>query len=65
MQLIINAQAAKTRRLVAGQLLRTKEDLMIISRDPAMVPGLVNVGARVRYLGPWGSAGAYLVEQFG
>ena len=44
MQLIINAQAAKTRRIVAGQLLRTREDLMIISRDPAKVPGLVKVG---------------------
>ena len=63
MRVVINSTAGNAGRVVADQLLQGKEDLMIISRDPAMIAGIVNRGARVRYLGPWGSATAFLLER--
>jgi hypothetical protein len=64
MKLLVFSTAGTNEHALAQQLLRSHEDVMVLSRDPWAVASMVNRRATVRYLGPWGSLGAFLVERF-
>jgi hypothetical protein len=61
MRIVIHSRTATTERAVADQLLRTRDDVIVLSRDPKALADLLPSGTPVCYLGPWGSVSAYSV----
>jgi hypothetical protein len=62
MMYTIKTPAGRLVRITRDQLLRKKKNVVVISRNPGNITGLADGDARVVYLGPWGSATAYLIE---
>jgi len=63
MRIVINESGRIIRQDNADLALQTDENVVVISRDLAKLASLVKGVGRVRYLGPWGSTTAYLVER--
>ena len=62
MRIVINESGRIIRQADADPARETDENVVVISRDLAKVANLAKGVGRVRYLGPWGSTPAYLVE---
>jgi hypothetical protein len=63
MRIVIN-ETGKIIGQADNDVARQKDDnVVVISRDMGKVTNLFEGVGRVRYLGPWGSTPAYLVER--
>ena len=63
MRIVINEFGRIIGQDNADRAIQTGENVVVISRDLAKVADLVKGVGHVRYLGPWGSTTAYLVER--
>jgi len=63
MRIVINETGRIIRQADANSTRETDQNVVVISRDLTKVASLANGVGRVRYLGPWGSTPAYLVER--
>ena len=63
MMYAIKTTAGRLAPISPEQLRQEKKNVVVSSRNPGKVAGLANRDAQVLYLGPWGSATAYLVER--
>jgi hypothetical protein len=63
MRIVINESGRIIRQAAADPMRETNDNVVVISRDLAKVAELAKGVGQVRYLGPWGSTPAYLVER--